>query len=84
MHLHKVQFSCFKLAVVAVTLIGKVCNIIISSSWRFHYPIDYLLGLFPASLRRQVAGDTGDVFAGKQPRHGEILTDVLKRAGQSL
>jgi hypothetical protein len=29
----------------------KDCQIIISSSWRFHHPFEYLLGLFPESLR---------------------------------
>ena len=32
-------------------LIGKDCQIIISSSCRFHHPFQYLLGLFPESLR---------------------------------
>jgi hypothetical protein len=32
-------------------LVGKDCQIIISSSWRFHL-FKYLLGLFPESLRK--------------------------------
>ncbi len=63
-------------------LIGKDCQIIISSSWRFHHPFKYLLGLFPASLREQVAGATGDAFEGRWPRHSEILIDVSKRTSQ--
>jgi len=63
-------------------LIGKDCKIIISSSWRFHHPFKYLLGLFPESLRGQVAGVTGDAFVGRWPRHSEILIDVSKRSAQ--
>ena len=63
-------------------LVGKDCLIIISSSWRFHHPLKHLLGLFPASLRRHVAGVTGDAFVGRWPRHSEILIDVSKRASQ--
>ena len=63
-------------------LIGKDCQIIISSSWRFHHPFEYLLGLFPESLIRQVAGVTGDAFVGRWPRYSEILIDVSKRAAQ--
>jgi hypothetical protein len=58
------------------TLIGKDCQIIISSSWRFHHPFNYLQSLFTESLRGQVAGVTGDAFVGRWPRHSEILIDV--------
>jgi len=63
-------------------LIGKDCQIIISSSWRFHQPFTYLLGLFPESLRGQVAGVTGDAFVGRWPRHSEILIDASNRGAQ--
>ena len=63
-------------------LFGKDCQIIISSSWRFHQPFTYLLGLFPESLRGQVAGVTGDAFVGRWPRHSEILIDVSNRGAQ--
>ncbi len=63
-------------------LIGKDCQIIISSSWRFHHPFDYLLGLFPESLRRHVAGVTVDAFVSRWHRHRKILIDVTKRAGR--
>jgi hypothetical protein len=46
------------------------------------YQFEYLLGLFPESLRGQVAGVTGDAFVGRWPRHSEILIDVSKRAGR--
>jgi len=49
-------------------LIGRDCQIIISSSWRYH-PFEYLPGLFPVSLHGQVAGVTGDAFVGRWPRH---------------
>lgn len=39
-------------------LIGKDCQIIISSSWRFHHPFKYLQSLLPESLRGQVAGNS--------------------------
>jgi hypothetical protein len=48
-------------------LIGKDCQIIISSSWRFHHPFKHLLGLFPAPLRGQVTGVTGDAYVGRWP-----------------
>ena len=60
-------------------LTGKDCQIIISSSWRFHDPFEYLRGLFPESLRGQVVGVTGDAFVGRWPRYSEILKDVSKR-----
>ena len=63
-------------------LIGKDCQIIISTSWRFHHPFKYLQSLFPESLLGQVAGVTGDAFVGRWPRHSEILIDVSKRAGR--
>ena len=63
-------------------LVGMDCQIIISSSWRFHHPFKYLQSLFPESLRGQVAGVTGDAFMGRWPRHSEILIDVSKRAAQ--
>ena len=63
-------------------LIDKECQIIISSSWRFHHPFEYLQSLFPESLRGQVAGVTGVAFVGRWPRHSEILIDVSKRSGQ--
>jgi hypothetical protein len=52
-------------------LVGMDCQIIISSSWRFHHPFEYLQSLFPESLRGQVAGVTGDAFVGRWPRHSE-------------
>ena len=63
-------------------LVDKECQIIILSSWRSHHPFEYLLGLFPESLRGQVAGVTGEAFMGRWPRHSEILIDVSKRAAQ--
>ena len=63
-------------------LIGKDCQIIISSSWRFHHPFEYLQSLFPESLRGQVAGVTGDAFVGRWPRHSEILVDASNRGAQ--
>ena len=71
-----------RMHLLEAALIGKDCQIIISSSWRFHHPVDYLLDLFPESLRGQVTGVTGDAFMGRWPRHSEILCDVSKRAGQ--
>jgi hypothetical protein len=63
-------------------LIGKDCQIIISSSWRFHHPFEYLQSLLPESLRGQVAGVTGGAFVGRWPRHSEILIDVSKLSGR--
>jgi hypothetical protein len=63
-------------------LVGKDCQIIISSSWRFHHPFEYLQILSPESLRGQVAGGTGDAFVGRWPRHSEILIAVSNRGAQ--
>jgi hypothetical protein len=71
-----------RMHLLEAALIGKGCQIIISSSWRFHHPVYYLQGLFPESLRGQVAGFTGDAFVGRWPRHNEILIDASKRAGR--
>ena len=61
-----------RLHLLEEALIGKDCQIIISSSWRFHHPFEYFIGLFPASLRGRVAGVIGDAFVGRWPRHSEI------------
>jgi len=63
-------------------LVGKDCQIIISSSWRFHHPFKYLQSLFTESIRGQVAGVTGGAFVGRWPRHSEILIDVSNRGAQ--
>ena len=67
---------------LAETLIGKDCQIIISSSWRFHHPLEHLQCLFHESLREKVAGVTVDAFVGRWPQHSEILIEVYKHAGR--
>jgi hypothetical protein len=54
---------------LAETLIGKDCQIIISSSGRFQHPFKFLLVLLPESLRGEVAEVTGEAYAGKLPQH---------------
>lgn len=54
-------------------------QIVISSSWRFHMPLDELMILFPETLQKLIVGVTGDAYIGKYPRYIEIcgyLTDV--------
>jgi hypothetical protein len=56
-----------------------------SKSQRIGGPESHLInrgGLFPESLRVQVAGVTGDAFVGRWPRNSEILIDVSKRSGR--
>ena len=50
----------------------KGLEVIISSSWRFHYSLDEILGYFPESMQRIIAGVTPEVEPGRHQRYREI------------
>jgi len=49
------------------------CEIVISSSWRFHYPISDLKQKLGKRLSEFVVGSTDDAFQGQYARYNEIL-----------
>jgi len=56
-------------------------DVIISSSWRFHYPLNELLGFLPSSLRHLIRDVTPDVEPGPHQRFREILSYVDRIRG---
>ena len=50
----------------------KGLEVIISSSWRFHYPLDEILGYFPESMQTLITGATPEVESGRHQRYREI------------
>lgn len=61
-----------RMGLVEEYLAGLRVAIVISSSWRFHFPEHGLKRHFPASLREKIAGFTGDAYIGKHARWNEI------------
>jgi hypothetical protein len=59
------------------TLQNIDCEIVISSSWRFHTSFESLISNLPMSIRKQVTGVTGDPYVGSHSRYNEI-TQYLK------
>lgn len=59
------------------------CQIIISSSWRFHYELDYIRGLLPPTLGKLVKSKTGDPVTGRWPRYNEILSYLQNESGHA-
>jgi len=47
-------------------------EVIISSSWRFQYPLDELLDFLPEALRQLVSGATPEIEPGRHQRYREI------------
>ena len=47
-------------------------DVVISSSWRFHFPMSEILDRLPVHIRSRVVGITGDAFIGKHARWHEI------------
>lgn len=65
--------DCFNLLpALAGTLAPFDHDIVISSSWRFHYSIRYLTKLFPDTLRNRIIGTTGEGHPGSYARWEEI------------
>ncbi len=53
-------------------------RIVVSSSWRHHYPMDQILRLMPKALARNVVGSTGDAHIGPWARFHEIKAWLAK------
>jgi hypothetical protein len=51
---------------------GLSVQVIISSSWRFHLPMEEILQELPAGLAKRVVGTTGPAHIGRWPRFHEI------------
>ncbi len=48
------------------------CDSVISSSWRFHAPVQAILQQLPQGLSRRVVSCTGPAHVGRWPRYHEI------------
>lgn len=55
---------------------GRTVDIIISSSWRLHYPLPVMMERFPATLRAAIIGTTGEPGLEAHARWHEILACV--------
>lgn len=64
---------------LAQILVKNPCNIVISSSWRFHYSIDQLKSRLPLEIQGLICGTTGDPHYGKWPRFHEIKNYMVQR-----
>jgi hypothetical protein len=53
-------------------LAGSTCQLIISSSWRFHYPLEELRQMPLDCLAHRVVGRTGPALAVKHARYQEL------------
>jgi hypothetical protein len=51
---------------------GAECEIVISSSWRFHQPFSRLKSYLPKQLETLVVACTGEAFIGQHARYNEI------------
>ena len=54
-------------------------QVVIASSWRFHYSKNELLRRLPASLASMVTGVTGEAYVGKYSRWNEIQSYLALR-----
>ena len=55
-------------------------RIVVSSSWRFHYPMDQILGSMPPKLAQAVVGATGEAHIGPWARFHEIKAWLAQHA----
>jgi hypothetical protein len=51
---------------------NEVCQIVISSSWRFHMDLATLRGKFSNNMQERILGVTGDPYIGSYARFHEI------------
>lgn len=54
------------------------CDVVVSSSWRFHHTFEALIAPLPLALRRRVTGTTGEPRFGRWPRYSEIQAFLLE------
>jgi len=74
-------FSRVDILMEALGLHAAGVEVIISSSWRFHYTLGELFSFLPEELRRLVSGATPEVEPGPHQRHREILAFLIGRSG---
>jgi len=70
-----------RLPVLEKALSAGDCNIVISSSWRFHHSFDAMKKRFPLPLRKRIVGCTGEAVIGRYARYREIQDYVLSHGG---
>lgn len=71
-----------KAPLLAKTLHGLECDIVISSSWRFHHALDVITGKLPDELSNRIIGTTGPAVEGAYARHKEILAWIQKNPAE--
>ena len=62
---------------LAALLANHPCNIVISSSWRFHYEFDEIKSFLPFEISQLISGTTGEAHIGKWPRYNEIKNYMI-------
>lgn len=62
-----------QLPLLAQALEGTTCEVVISSSWRFHHDLDSIRRRFPGAMRERIVGTTGEALWGRHARYREIL-----------
>jgi hypothetical protein len=72
-HCDPKDYFC-RLPILEDALVRANAQIVVSSSWRFHFSTDEILQLFPFSLRRLIVGFTGEAHVGSYARYNEIKT----------
>ena len=55
------------------------CNVIISSSWRFHLDINEIKLSLPEGIRPLIKGVTGEAYLGQYARYHEIVGYLYDR-----
>lgn len=63
---------------LASVIAGASCDIVISSSWRFHHSFGALSNRLPDPLAEKIVGITGDAHVGAHARYQEILAYVKR------
>ena len=61
------ETHCCQMHLLEKALHGRSCQIVASSSWRFHHPCKSIANLFPESLRDRVIGCTGPAYRQVAP-----------------
>jgi hypothetical protein len=80
--LEREYFSRMRYLLDALDGVAGDVEIIISSSWRFHWAEDVLLEKLPKSLAQLVTGFTPMVEPGRHQRYREIQKYISSRSGQ--
>lgn len=75
---HSSEFFSKNQLLEETLLFGK-CEVVISSSWRFHYSLELLLKNLPLNLSQIVTGITGNPHIGNYSRYNEILNYLREK-----